>query len=132
MEEQTKKQFLFKGKTIEELNSLSVREFAKYLASRERRYVLRNFQEVENFLKSCKEKSQKNKSIKTHNREMIIIPQLVGLRISVYNGKEFVPLDMLKEMIGHRFGEFSLTRTKVKHNKAGVGSTKGSKAKAKK
>ncbi len=132
MEEQTKKQFLFKGKTIEELNSLSVREFAKYLASRERRYVLRNFQEVENFLKLCKEKSQRNKPIKTHTREMVILPQLVGLKILVYNGKEFVSLEILKEMIGHRLGEFSLTRTKVKHNKAGVGATKGSKAKAKK
>jgi len=132
MEEHTKKQFSFRGKTLEELNQLEVREFSKYLSSRERRYVLRNFQEVEKFIKLTKEKQQKNKPIKTHNREMVVMPQLVGLKIGVYNGKEFVPLEIIKEMIGHRLGEFALTRGKVKHNKAGVGATKGSRAKAKK
>jgi small subunit ribosomal protein S19 len=132
IEEQTKKQFLYRGKTIEELKELSVREFTKFLDSKERRYVLRNFQEVEKFLNSCKEKIQKNKPIKTHIREMIIMPQMIGLKISVHNGKEFVPIEIMKEMIGHRLGEFALTRGRVKHNKAGVGATKGSKAKAKK
>lgn len=130
--ESTKKQFTYRGKTIEELKALEVREFAKYLKSKARRSVLRQFQEVEEFVSRTKKKSERNKQIKTHNRNLIIVPQLVGLKIQVYNGKEFVPVDIAKEMLGHRLGEFALTRGKVKHGNTGVGGTKGSKAKAKK
>ena len=57
---------------------------------------------------------------------------MVGMKISTYNGHEFVPVEIVKEMLGHRLGEFSPTRSKVKHGAAGIGSTKGSKAQAKK
>ena len=53
---------------------------------------------------------------------------MVGLRIHVYNGKEFVPVQIEREMLGHRLGEFSVTRTKVKHGAAGVGATRSSAA----
>jgi len=130
--ESTKKAFTFRGKTLEELKTLDVREFAKYLASRERRLALRQFQQIENFVSRAQKKVGKNKAIKTHERGLIIVPQMVGMKISVYNGHEFFPVEIVKEMLGHRFGEFSPTRQKVKHGGAGIGSTKGSKAKAKK
>ena len=130
--ESTKKQFTYRGKTIEELKALEVREFARYLKSRPRRAVLRQFQEVEDFVSRTKKKTEKNKQIKTHNRALIIVPQLVGLKIQIYNGHEFVPVEIAKEMLGHRLGEFSQTRGKVKHGGAGVGATKGSKSKSKK
>lgn len=132
MIESTKKQFTYRGKTIEELKNLEVREFAKYLKSKARRSVLRQFQEVEDFVTRTKKKTEKNKPIKTHNRNLIIVPQLVGLKIHIYNGKEFFPVEITKEMLGHRLGEFSQTRPKVKHGGAGVGATKGSKSKSKK
>lgn len=132
MMESTKKQFLYRGKSLEELNNLDVREFAKYLKSRQRRLALRQFQEIENFVASCKKKAAKNKQIKTHKRALIIVPQLVGLKIQIYNGKEFFPVEITKDMLGHRLGEFSPTRGKVKHGGAGVGATKGSKSKSKK
>ncbi len=132
MIESTKKQFTYRGKTIEELKTLEVREFAKYLKSKSRRSVLRQFQEVEDFVTRTKKKTEKNKQIKTHNRNLIIVPQLVGLRIQIYNGKEFFPVEITKEMLGHRLGEFAPTRSKVKHGGAGVGATKGSKSKSKK
>ncbi len=130
--ESTKKQFTFRGKTIEELKELDVREFAKYLKSRQRRTVLRQFQNIEDFVSRAKRKIEKNKPIKTHKRILIIVPQMVGMRIQIYNGKEFVPVEITNQMLGHRFGEFSHTRSKVKHGGAGVGATKGSKAKSKK
>lgn len=130
--ESTKKIFTFRGKTIDELKTLDVREFAKYLKSRQRRTVLRQFQELENFISRANKKIEKNKQIKTHKRHLIIVPQMIGMRISVYSGKEFFPIEIMKEMLGHRLGEFSLTRTKVKHGGAGLGATKGSKAKKKK
>jgi small subunit ribosomal protein S19 len=130
--ESTKKAFTFRGKSIEELKALDVREFAKYLKSKNRRLALRQFQDVENFTARAKKKLEKNKQIKTHERGMIIVPQIVGMKISIYNGHEFVPVEIMKEMIGHRLGEFSPTRQKVKHGGAGVGATKGSKTQSKK
>jgi small subunit ribosomal protein S19 len=127
-----KKQATFRGKTIEELKELDVREFAKYLKSRTRRAVLRQFQTIENFVSRAKKKLDKGKPIKTHHRKMIVVPQMVGMRIQIYNGHEFVPVEITIQMLGHRFGEFSPTRSKVKHSAAGIGATKGSKSQAKK
>jgi len=126
-EEMVKKQFNFKGKTVEELKTLDVREFARYLTSRPRRYVLRNFQTVEGFLKESRDKNQKKKSIKTHNRDLIIVPEMVGWKIHVHRGNSFEPVEIVGEMLGHKLGEFSLTRKKANHSKTGVGATKGSK-----
>lgn len=130
--ESTKKQFTYRGKTIEELKTLDVREFAKYLKSKQRRVALRQFQAIEDFVSRAKKKADKNRPIKTHNRALVIVPQLVGLKISIYNGHEFIPVEIAKEMLGHRLGEFSATRSKIKHGSAGVGSTKGTKTPAKK
>lgn len=132
MAEYQKKQFTYRGKTIEELNKLSIREFAQYLPSRERRYVLRNFNKIEKFMNRVREKKKKGKDIKTHYRDIVVVPEMVGLTISIYNGKSFLPIQITEEMLGHRLGEFSQTRAKVKHTKAGVGATKGSMHKSKK
>jgi len=130
--EVTKKQLTYHGKTIEELQKLDVREFAKHLRSRARRTVLRNFQEHEDFINRSQVKISKKKAIKTHSRDLVVVPQMVGMRIQVYNGNKFVPMEVTIEMLGHKFGEFAPTRAKIKHGSAGVGATKGSKHKAKK
>lgn len=131
MEEIIKKQVTYKGKTIEELKALDVREFAKYLPSRERRSVLRNFQKIEYFTKRAKEKIERGKKIKTHSRGLVIVPQLIGMNIQVHTGRAFLPVQIEPEMLGHRLGEMAPTRSRVVHSKAGVGATKGSKHKAK-
>jgi len=130
--ETEKKQFTYRGKTMDELKKLDAREFSKFLTSRERRTINRQFNDIENFVNKCKEKISKNKIIKTHKRNIIIIPQMVGMKIGIYNGKTFVPVQIVNEMLGHRLGEFALTRGKIQHGSAGVGATKGSKHKAKK
>ncbi len=127
-----KKQYMYRGKSIDELKELEVREFAKYLPSRQKRTVLRNFQEIEEFLKRAKTKLEKGKKIKTHARSIVIVPQMIGMTIQVYNGRNFNPVSIEPEMLGHRLGEMSGTRSKVAHSKAGVGATKGSKHKSKK
>ncbi|MCA9487654.1 MAG: 30S ribosomal protein S19 [Nanoarchaeota archaeon] len=127
-----KKEFKFRGKTLEELKKLDVREFATLLRSRERRTVLRQFQDLENFVQRAKSKEGKNKKIRTHKRHLVIVPELVGMKMQVYNGREFVNFEVTGEMLGHRFGEFAPTRARIKHTKAGVGATKGSKHKSKK
>jgi len=127
-----RKEFAFKGKSLEDLKKLSIREFAPYIKSRERRTLLRQFQEIEQFIARANKKISKNKPVKTHLRNIIVVPELVGMKVQVYNGKKYIPFDITEEMLGHRFGEFTPTRERVKHSSAGVGATKGSKFKSKK
>ena len=110
-EELTKRQFTYKGKTMEELKSLSVREFANLIKSRNRRTILRNFQEIEDFVNRATGKIATGKKVRTHKRDLIIVPELVGMRIQVYNGNKFIPVEVTEEMLGHKFGEFAPTRT---------------------
>lgn len=123
-----KENVLYRGKTIEELKTLDVRESAKFLPSRSRRSILRNFQNIEKFLKRCEKKISQNKNIKTHSRNLVIVPKMVGLTIGIHNGKIFQDVQIFPEMIGHLLGEFALTRTRVKHGSAGIGATKSSRA----
>lgn len=127
-----KKEFTYKGKKLEELKKLDVREFVTYVKSRQRRTILRNFQEIEKFVNRSKEKLANGKKIKTHQRDLVVVPGMVGMKIHIYNGHIFIPVEIIGEMLGHKFGEFALTRARVKHGKSGVGATKGTKHKAKK
>lgn len=127
-----RKDFTYRGKTLEELKKLDVREFAKFLKSKQRRNLLRQFHSIESFVNASKVKAEKDKAIRTHLRDLIIVPEMVGMKVQVHNGRTFMPVNITGEMLGHRLGEFAITRSKVKHSKAGVGATKGSKFKSKK
>jgi small subunit ribosomal protein S19 len=117
---------LFKGMKEEELKKLDTREFAKFLKARPRRAIIRNSDVIDNFVKMCIKKDSRKKTIKTHKRDLVIVPMLIGRVIGVYNGKEFINVRISQEMLGHRLGEFVLTRKVVKHGAAGVGATKSS------
>ena len=127
-----KKELTFKGKTADELQNLDVREFAKMVPSRNRRNILRNFQKIEDFINRSRKKLKNNKAIRTHARDLIVVPQMIGWKIFIYNGNKWIPVQVTIEMLGHKFGEFAPTRARIKHSKAGVGATKGSKHKSKK
>lgn len=119
--------FNYRGRSIEELQKMSLEEFAKIIPSRQRRALLkRGMTEMEKKLLKKIRKSR-GKFFKTHLREMIILPEMVGLKIGVHNGKEFVPVEIKPEMVGFRLGEFALTRKRVQHSAPGVGATKSSK-----
>jgi len=123
-----KKEFKYRGKNIEELKQMEIREFAKLLKSNEKRTALRQHDEIQKFVLRCNKKIVKNKQIKTHLRDMLIVPKMIGLRINVHDGRQFAPVDIVPEMLGHRLGEFAVTRSKVKHGAAGIGATKSSSA----
>ncbi len=122
------KEILYRGQNIEELKKLDVREITKFLQARARRSVLRNFDKIEKFVAKCEKKQKKGKPIRTHLREMLIVPQLIDMTIYVYNGKEFVRVTIMPEMIGHRLGEFAVTRGRVQHGAPGIGATRSSAA----
>ncbi len=119
-----KKEFTFYGKKLEELKKLSSKEFIELIPAKKRRSLKRGFTGQQESLMKRIKKGDKN--IKTHCREMVILPAMLDLTIMVYNGKQFVPVRIQPEMLGHRLGEFALTRSNVSHSAPGIGATRSS------
>ncbi len=119
-----KKEFTYRGKTLDELKKLSISEFSMLVPSRQRRSLKRGFTEQQKIL--LKRVRAEKKNIETHCRDMIILPEMIGLTIRVHNGKEFIPVMIQEEMISHYLGEFVLTRNRVEHSAPGIGATRSS------
>ena len=120
------RQFRWQGKTEEEVKNMDLKEFMELAPARVRRSLKRGFTDAQKVLLKNVEKGGSN--IKTHCRNMIILPAMLGLTIKVYNGKDFVPIIIESEMLGHYLGEFAHSRKMVSHSSAGVGATRSSKA----
>ncbi|MBI2564447.1 30S ribosomal protein S19 [Candidatus Woesearchaeota archaeon] len=118
------KTFTFYGKTLEETQKLSLNEFADMLTSRKRRSIKRGLTDVQKKLLK-KLKDGKN-NVKTHARDMVVLPEMIGKTLRIHNGKEWVLVTLEKEMLGHCLGEFALTRKKVQHSAPGIGATRSS------
>lgn len=110
---------------MEELRKLNPDEFALLVPSRQRRAIQRGISE--DHKKLLHKVKIKDQNIRTHLRDMIVLPEMVGLKIAIHSGKEFVPVEIIPEMLGHYLGEFVLTRKKVSHGAAGIGATRSSK-----
>jgi len=123
------KEFRYKGKSLEELNSMSTEALLELLPSRARRSLNRGVSEEKRKLledaRAIKD-GKRQGEIKTHARDMIVLPTMVGLTISVHNGKEFVPLEVKPEMIGRYLGEYVITNKKVVHGTPGIGASRSS------
>lgn len=125
------KVFTYRGKTVEELQKMDLKEFAKLLPARHRRSLLRGFTDAQKKLLEKVKKTKEgkySKVIRTHCRDMIIIPEMIGLKILIHKGKEFAPVVITEDMLGHYLGEMTLTRQRVEHSAPGVGATKSSAA----
>ncbi len=126
-----KKELTFKGFEIKKLQDMSYKELISHVNSRQRRSLNRGLSEQQKklLLKIKKLKEGKiSKIVKTHCRDLIILPEMVSITVHVYNGKEFVPVNIAENMIGHYLGEFAVTRKKVQHSAPGIGATKSSAA----
>lgn len=123
-----KKEFTFKGKTMEELSKMPITEFAELCDSRSRRSLKKGFDKhiIKKIVKA--KSNEKAKPIRTHSRDLIVIPEMVGVRFAVYRGNSFELLDITEQMLGHYLGEFVFTRKRLQHGKAGIGATKSSTA----
>lgn len=128
------RQFMYRGYTMDQLEKMSMDEVIKLLPSRQRRSLGQRgptpqqtslLTRVRKAKKQIK-KGQEPKPIRTHARDAIILPEMVGLTIHIHSGKEFVPIEIKPRMIGQRLGEFAITNQRVAHGKAGVGATRSS------
>lgn len=120
------KEFTYKGYNIDQLRKMGLDEFAKLLPARQRRSLKRGIKEQQKTLLEDLRKAG-DAIVKTHVRNMIVLPEMVGKKISVYDGKDFNLVDVKPEMMGHYLGEFSLTRERVAHSGPGIGATRGTK-----
>jgi small subunit ribosomal protein S19 len=124
------KKVQYRGKTPEELREMTADEISKLLKSRARRSLKRASARYRNLLEKVRKTAVEEKAdevIKTHLRDAVILPDWVGLKFGIHNGKEFKAVEIKNEMIGHRLGEFSHTTGRVAHSGPGVGATRGSK-----
>ena len=123
------KKFSYKGKSLEELQALSLEEFAKIAPSKARRTLNRSSRQITKFLEKFRKKARNpQKPLRTHFREMVVLPEMVGSRIQVYNGNLFVDVNVSQEMLSHRLGEYAITIKQVRHSGPGIGATRGSKS----
>ncbi|MBI2598499.1 MAG: 30S ribosomal protein S19 [Candidatus Diapherotrites archaeon] len=127
-----RKEFVYRGKTLAELVSMSEEEFAKFAGTRIKRSILRGLDKklLSKIKKAFLERQEKKelRPIRTQLRHFPVLPKMVGLRFAVHNGKEFLFVQVTEKMIGHYLGEFVLTRKRLTHGKAGIGATKSSTA----
>ena len=127
-----RKDFAFRGKSINELVEMDLPGFGDLAGARIKRkikrginkYLLKKVEIAHNAKKAGKEP----KPIRTHLRDFPILPKMVGLRVEAYKGNGFQIIEVKERMLGHLLGEFALTRKKLSHGKAGIGATKSSTA----
>ena len=126
------KEFAYRGHTLKDLRQISMDDFIKVLPSRQRRSLLRGLPDEQKKLiekiRESKRIVEKNEKIavKTHCRDAVILPEMVGITILVHNGKEFTAVEMTPEKIGHFLGEFAITNKKVVHGTPGIGASRSS------
>jgi small subunit ribosomal protein S19 len=124
-------EFTYRGHTLDELQDLSLEEVAELLPARQRRSIERGLStEKQKLLEKAREAGEEetaNDPIRTHLRDMPVLPEFVDITFAVYTGQSFERVRVEPEMIGHYLGEFQLTRTDVEHGQAGIGATRSSK-----
>lgn len=125
-----RKEFTYRGLKQAELEKLSHNDLLGLLPSRARRTLKRGLTEQQQKLlkniKVAKENKDKRAAVRTHVRDMVILPEMVGVNLAVYTGKEYKEFEVKTEMIGRYVSEFTLTRKVVKHSSPGVGATRSS------
>ena len=103
---------------------MSMDEFILLLPSRTRRSLKRGLSNEQRII--LEKIRQGEKVLRTHSRNMVILPEMIGITIKVYNGQEFIDVNINEKMIGHYLGEYSITMQQVRHGRPGIGASRSS------
>lgn len=129
----TFRKFTYRGVDLDQLLDMSYEQLMQLYSARQRRRLNRGLRRKQHSLLKRLRKAKKEappmekpEVVKTHLRDMIILPEMVGSMVGVYNGKTFNQVEIKPEMIGHYLGEFSITYKPVKHGRPGIGATHSS------
>ncbi|MHA1769466.1 MAG: 30S ribosomal protein S19 [Candidatus Thorarchaeota archaeon] len=123
---------MYRGYPLSELVKMNMDTLIELLPTRRRRTLKRGLPSRQKKLlmklRNARRQIKKGKDVvvKTHCRDMVILPEMVDLTIGVHNGKEFQRVKIIPQMIGHMLGEFAITTRQVKHGNPGLGATKSS------
>ncbi|MCX6711815.1 MAG: 30S ribosomal protein S19 [Candidatus Woesearchaeota archaeon] len=123
------KEFAYRGKTLQELQKMDLKEFIKLLPSRQRRSLSHGFTDQQKILLNKINKAREGKYkkiIKTHIRDLVVLPSMIDLTIHIHDGRTFVPVILVPEMIGCYLGELTYNRKRVTHSAPGIGATRSS------
>jgi len=120
------KEFTYHGLSKEELANMPQEKLLKLFSARVRRSLTRGINDDKRkLMEEMKDKNNKN-PIKTHLRDVIILPYMVGVTVHIFSGKEFVPITITLQMVGHYLGEYVITNKRVNHGAPGVGASRSS------
>jgi len=129
----TFRKFTFRGVDLDQLLDMNNKQLMELFHCRARRRLSRGLKRkpmalMKKLRKAKKEAGpmEKPEVVKTHLRDMLVLPEMVGSVVGVYNGKTFNQVEIKPEMIGHYLGEFSITYKPVKHGRPGIGATHSS------
>lgn len=127
VETRRKKEFTYRGYSLEEMKAMTLEEIIELLPARSRRSFIRGLDDERlTFVEKLRANGTED-AVRTHCRDVPILPDFIGKKVAVHNGKEYVNVDIKPEMIGHYLGEFAMTRRTVTHSGPGVGATRSSK-----
>merc|ERR1712062_859 len=129
----TFRKFTYRGVDLDQLLDMSLDQLADMFPCRQRRRLNRGLKRkplalIKRLRKAKKEAGplEKPEVVKTHLRDMIVVPEMIGSVVGVYNGMTFNQVEIKPEMVGHYLGEFSITYKPVKHGRPGIGATHSS------
>merc|ERR1712154_221803 len=129
----TFRKFTFRGVYLDQLLDMNNEGLMELFTCRIRRKFTRGLKRkpmalIKKLRKKKKEcpPNEKPDIVKTHLRNMIVVPEMTGSIVGVYNGKVFTQVEIKPEMIGHYLGEFSISYKPVKHGRPGIGATHSS------
>ena len=134
LQKRTFKKFYFRGIDLDALYDLSNEQFGDLVTARARRRLIKRgltpkYYALNKKLRKAKRDvavGERPPTVKTHLRDTIIVPEMVGSMVGVYNGLTFNAVEIKPEMIGHYLGEFSITYKPVRHGRPGIGATHSS------
>jgi len=133
VKKRTFKKFTYRGVDLDQLLDLTSEQLMVLVQARARRRFSRGLKRkpmalIKKLRKAKRETAQYEKPavVKTHLRNMTVVPEMIGSMVGVHNGKQFNSVEIKPEMIGHYLGEFSITYKPVKHGRPGIGATHSS------
>lgn len=129
-----RKQSLYRGKSLQELQELPLDELVELLPARQRRSLARpqywthERSKLLGKLRNAKAAMEEGKEIivRTHVRDFVVLPEFVGLTVEVHNGREFEKIELTLDKVGNYLAEFAHTRQLVRHSAPGIGATRSS------
>jgi small subunit ribosomal protein S15e len=129
----TFRKYSYRGVDLEQLLELKSDDLVALLHARARRRFQRGLGRkplalIKKLRKAKKDAAQgeRPEAVRTHLRNMIIVPEMIGSVVGVYNGKTFNQVEVRPEMVGHYLAEFSISYKPVKHGRPGIGATHSS------